>query len=171
MTGPYFRWVPRDLAGRDVFVVARPFSGDVPASAFVVHVNNAWGWSCCGRCDELFTVINNNLLLSAAAEFRSAAASARVIRCRIHSSNPTTVLGRLLPSSDLAKVSDVQDDPKLNSRLTTGMYAAVYYEARGGRVTLCGFSEDRASLLRSFHKPALADERELLRRFRTLPQL
>lgn len=170
---PAFPRAGRDLTGCALALVARSFVGEVPADSMVVHVNNAYGWGCVPRCDELFTVINSNLELTAGREFLAAAAAASVIRCRVpglDTADTWRVLGRILPPNLVEKARNVPQEPALHPRLTTGILAAVFYAARGADVTLYGYSRDRHALLHPYHKPAAALEQQLLESFKLVPQ-
>lgn len=155
--------------GRTVTLMARNTGREVPEDAIVVHLNQVRAWGAT-RCDELLHRGQRLLLLHRLRAFarlgenKPLEAALRCPKVRVRKMGFSEEKIRAVFGHVSSAVSIISSDAPIT--MTTGLFAALFYRARGAKVMLFGFSEDRdATGVPCFHTPSVELERELFRSF------
>lgn len=156
--------------GRTVTLMARNTGREVPEDAIVVHLNQVRAWGNTTRCDELFIVANDSSFCTASRAFarlgenKPLEAALRCPKVRVRKMGFSEEKIRAVFKPVSSAVSIISSDAPIT--MTTGLFAALFYRARGAKVMLFGFSEDRDYHgVPCFHTPSVELERELFRSF------
>ena len=147
-------------------LVARPFVG-APMADMVVQLNMCLGFNSFPLCDEIFTVVNRNIVDNAGPRFGKAYKLAKKVRGRVDFF-PVDPMDGIIPGLSKSLVQ-VRSHPSgsvndLAVAVTTGIFAAMFYESCGAQVVLCGYSGDRKAVVGRIplHEKSLAFEQEFI---------